>query len=55
MNQLKTKFQGIKEFWCMGFGASAGGSILNEMANKMKDCGGEYKEALNLEKLEEVF
>jgi len=49
LNQLKSKYgRIIQAWWNVGFGRSAGsaGSYLRKMTDVMKECGGEYKEAL---------
>ncbi|KAL4467243.1 hypothetical protein ABPG72_005868 [Tetrahymena utriculariae] len=42
-------------FWCIGFGPETQIGILNEMVNIMKDCGGQYKQAMNLVELQKNF
>lgn len=50
LDQIKNSYGNkIKAFWTMGFGPGAEGTVLTVMADRMKEVGGQYKKALNLE------
>ncbi|KAL4473750.1 hypothetical protein ABPG74_022614 [Tetrahymena malaccensis] len=56
LQQLKQLFKDqILGFWCIGFGPGAEVGALNEMTNTMKECGGQYKQAMNLVELQKNF
>lgn len=50
LNNHKTK---INLWLNVGFGPDASADILKEMAQKLKDCGGSYKKALDVSELKQ--
>ncbi|KAL4475809.1 hypothetical protein ABPG72_011370 [Tetrahymena utriculariae] len=56
LTNLKENYKDkILAFWNIGFGSTAEQSILQLMADMMKECGGKFSTAINLDELEQKF